>query len=217
MSDTDSFIDEVSEELRRDRLFKLMRKWGWIPVALVVLLVAWAAYFEWNKAQKRSTAEVFGTEIWAAIQIQNTDARAAAYAQISTDGDNAALLALFESADAVEQSDPERAISSLNAVVSDTALSSTYRDLAELKLLLILGDDISPNDRLARLLAIAGPGAPYRLLAEEQMAIVDVSSGNIAGALDRLQAILADGQVTAGLRRRVSQLIVALGGELVPA
>ena len=44
MSDTDSFIDEVSEEVRRDRLFVLMRKWGWIPILLVVLLVGGATF-----------------------------------------------------------------------------------------------------------------------------------------------------------------------------
>ena len=39
MSDTDSFIDEVSEEIRREKLFKTFRKYGWIGVALVVLVV----------------------------------------------------------------------------------------------------------------------------------------------------------------------------------
>ena len=39
VSDTDSFIDEVSEEIRREKLFKTFRKYGWIGVALVVIVV----------------------------------------------------------------------------------------------------------------------------------------------------------------------------------
>ena len=39
MSDTDSFIDEVTEEVKRDRLFATMRKYGWIAVLIVLLLV----------------------------------------------------------------------------------------------------------------------------------------------------------------------------------
>ena len=34
MSETDSFLQEVSEELRRDKLYRNMRKYGWIGVLL---------------------------------------------------------------------------------------------------------------------------------------------------------------------------------------
>lgn len=44
MSDTDSFIEEVTEEVRRDRLFGLMRRYGWIAVLAVLLLVGGTAY-----------------------------------------------------------------------------------------------------------------------------------------------------------------------------
>ena len=39
----DSFIDEVTEDLRRDRLFGVFRRYGWIAIALIVLVVAGAA------------------------------------------------------------------------------------------------------------------------------------------------------------------------------
>jgi len=217
VSDTDSFIDEVSEELRRDRLFKLMRRWGWIPILLVVILVGGASYIEWSKARNQASAETLGTAILQAIQLEDVGDRVAAYGDIDVNGDGAALLALIASGDALQDGDTGLAISSLTAVANDTGLSDTYRHLAELKLLLIQGDDIAADDRLARLAAIATPGAPYRLLAEEQMAIVEISTGASSAALDRLQTILADDEVTQGLRQRVSQLIVALGGELAPA
>ena len=38
MSDTDSFIDEVTEEVKRDRLFAMMKRYGWIAVVIVLLL-----------------------------------------------------------------------------------------------------------------------------------------------------------------------------------
>ena len=44
MSDTDSFIDEVSEEIRREKLFTTFRKYGWIGVALVVIVVGGTGY-----------------------------------------------------------------------------------------------------------------------------------------------------------------------------
>ena len=50
MSNPESFIDEVNEELKRDRLFALMRKYAWIAVLAVVLIVGGAAWNEWRKA-----------------------------------------------------------------------------------------------------------------------------------------------------------------------
>ncbi len=51
MSDTDSFIDEVSEEVRRDRLYATFRRYGWIAILAVLLLVAGATWNEWRKGQ----------------------------------------------------------------------------------------------------------------------------------------------------------------------
>ena len=57
MSDTDSFIDEVTEEVRRDRMFNLLRRYGWIAVVAVLLLVGGAAWNEWRLSQQRTQSE----------------------------------------------------------------------------------------------------------------------------------------------------------------
>ena len=69
----------------------------------------------------------------------------------------------------------------------------------------------------ARLSALTGPGAPYRLQAEEQIAVAEVALGQTDAALKRLLLLLEDGEASTALRWRVSQLIVALGGQLEPA
>mgnify|MGYP002067949300 CR=1 FL=1 len=40
MSNQDSFIDEVTEEVRRDKLYALYKKYGWIAALAVVVLAA---------------------------------------------------------------------------------------------------------------------------------------------------------------------------------
>ena len=47
MSDTDSFLQEVSEELRRDRLYRNIRKYGWIAILLVIVIVG-AEVHDWH-------------------------------------------------------------------------------------------------------------------------------------------------------------------------
>ena len=78
MSDTDSFIEEVSEEVRRDRLYGYMRKYGWIAVLAILALVGGAAYNEYSKAQARAKAQTAGDAILAALEADEPDARVAA-------------------------------------------------------------------------------------------------------------------------------------------
>lgn len=214
MSDTDSFIEEVSEEVRRDRLFSLMKKYGWIAITLVLLLVGGAAYNEWRKAQIQNAAENLGDQILSALKNNDSSDRLAALNEIAADADADAVLSMLSSSEAVAGDLTDDAKAELLAVVSNDALPTYYRHLAEFKLLLLESETLDPEVRLARFEPLTAAGAPYRLLASEQMAVIEISTGNSEAALQRLSDILIDGEITAGLRRRVSQLIVALGGDL---
>ena len=56
MSNTDSFIEEVTEEVRNDKLFALFRKYGWIAGLAVVVMVGGTAWSEWNKSNARANS-----------------------------------------------------------------------------------------------------------------------------------------------------------------
>ena len=44
--------------------------------------------------------------------------------------------------------------------------------------------------------------------------MIEIETGDTSAAIDRLTQVAQDAQATAGLRRRASQVIVALGGDL---
>ncbi len=208
MSETDTFIDEVSEEVRRDKLYALMRKYGWIAVLLVVLLVGGAAFNEWRKASDRAAAQALGDAILAAEEQADPGARAAALASLEVDGDAAAVVAMLT---AVEGN---AGVDALKALADDPGIDSLYRDLAQLKLVSRTASGLDPAERRARLEPLAVAGAPFRVLAEEQLALVEVDEGQTEAAITRLNALLVDDEASGALRRRASQLIVALGGSL---
>ena len=52
-----------------------------------------------------------------------------------------------------------------------------------------------------------------RLLAQEQLALIDIEENQPQAAIDRYQEILQDAEVTSDLQQRALQVIVALGGE----
>ncbi len=217
MSETDSFIKEVTEEVRRDRLFALMRRYGGAAVAVVVLIVGGATYNEWRKAQNTAAAQAFGDSVLMALDHEEADARIAALSDIAADGSGRMLLSLLEASETGPTEDraatATAAATALGRIAEDSELPRLYRDLAALKRVIVLGPDLSADERRTILGAIAAPGAPFRLLAEEQLALLEIEAGEAEAAINRLRSIISDVEVTPGLRNRASQLIVALGGE----
>lgn len=204
MSQVDHFIEEVTEEVRRDKLYAFLRRYGWIAVLAVLLIVGGAAFIEWRKARERAAAEALGDAVLAALEAGDEQA----LAQVSAEGDGAMVLTLLK---AGEGRPGEDDLAALRALAANDSAPAIYRDLAALKLVMTGG--LAPDERRALVEPLLAPGAPYRVLAEEQMALVELESGEEAAALARLQAILSDDGATQALRRRAAQLIVAMGGE----
>ncbi|MBT3139945.1 hypothetical protein DS909_09035 [Phaeobacter gallaeciensis] len=214
MSDTDSFIDEVTEEVRRDRMFLMLRRYGWIGALAVVAIVGGAAYNEYSKSQATAQSQKLGDDIIAALAENDAEGRASTLSKVQAGTSGGA--AVVEMLVATAQSNSEQveaAIAGLNKVASDGDLPVIYRQIASFKALTLQGDSLSVNDRRQQFEALAQPGAPLRLLAEEQLALIDISEGDVAAGEERLQNILQDSEVTADLQQRASQLIVALGGK----
>lgn len=213
MSDTDSFIEEVTEEVRRDRLFALYKRYGWIAALLVVLLVGGAAAIEFRKAQRAATAQSLGDALLDAADESDAAARAAALARVEVAGEAAVVPDLLRAAIAVD-ADPADAIAALREISANAESGSLYQQIADLKLVMLEGANRTTEDRLATLAALSAPGAPFRHLAMEQQAMIMVETGDRDGAISLLLGLLEEQGVSAGLRQRASQLIVALGGEL---
>lgn len=210
MAETDSFINEVTEEVRRDRLFGLLRKYGWIAALVVLLIVGGAAWNEWRKATARAQAEAFGDALLSALSEPDASARQAALSAIEV-GDNplaSTLQALISAGVAGEEAD----VDGLWAISENADVPSLWRDMAALKAAIAGAGTTPATELISRLEPLALPGAPYRLLALEQIALAEVSRGEQAAALDVLAEILADDATGQGLRQRAEQLIVALGG-----
>jgi hypothetical protein len=209
MANTDSFIEEVNEELRRDRLFAMFKKWGWIPILLVLILVGGAAYREYSLAQQETSARAFGDALIGSLDASESAERQAALAAVSTENETAqALLALLLAAEQATGSDREAAAAGLRALADQPDLAPRYRDLALLKAHLL--DPQEPIAALAMLDQLALPGRPYRPLAMEQQALVHIGQGDIEAGMTLLRLLEEDSQATPGLQQRTSQLIVAI-------
>jgi len=216
LTTTDSFIEEVTEEVRRDRLFGYFRRYGWIAAVLVTLLVGGAAWNEYAKAKERAAAQERGDAILVALDADDGPARLEALEAIGRSGPSAPVVAMLLSAEAMEAEDSAAAIEALKGVVEDDTRPGLYRDLATLKLAILSASETGPADRVAMLEPLTSAGSPFRVFALEQLALAEIESGETGAALERLRALVEDSEAGAGLRQRVETLIVALGGDADP-
>jgi len=212
MSNNESFIDEVTEEVRRDKLYASLRKYGWIGIAAVLLLVGGASVNEVLKARERAAAEATGDAILSAVTRDITAARVAALDEIEASGELAAVLGLIAAGE--QRGDTAAAADRLADVAAAPETPALYRDLAVLKRAMLPGA-MSAEERVAALAGLTAPGAPFRVLAEEQIAFAEVELGQSEAAVARLEALLNDNEASGALRQRAQQLIVALGGGTV--
>ena len=211
MSTPDSFIEEVTEEVRRDRLFRLFRKYGWIGVVLILGIVIGTAVVQWRKSQAEARAEAFGDAVLEAYDLGSAEDRRAALAGIAADGEQKTLLALIEASDPAE--DRAATLAALDRLIADAALAPVYRDLAVLRRVLVGGAEMPLADRRTALEPLAVAGRPYRLLALEQLAYLMVEEGKATDAIAALQGLIQEQGVSRSLQDRAGQMIMVLGGK----
>ncbi|AUH33726.1 tetratricopeptide repeat protein [Paracoccus tegillarcae] len=214
-NENDSFIDEVTEDLRRDRLFGLFRRYGWIAIALILAIVIGAAWREYSIAQANSAAQEFGDSIVAAEAAGDP---AAALGQIEGSTASQDALASLLQANALAAADQgDQAGEQLDVAAAALGDDDTVlRDLARLKQVMVLGPDMDPMQRDQILTPLAQPGAPFELLALEQQAVALVGAGRNEDAVALIRQIQQKDGLSEGLRRRLSEMMIAMGVEPEP-
>lgn len=208
-------FQEVDEDLRRDRLLKLWRRYGsFIIGGAIAIVIATAAYVAWqNYRAKQLMAE--GDSFVQALLLRNAgQSRQAAEAFASLaeryhDGygtlarfDEAALLAeRGETADAVK-------------IYDQLALSApdrTFRDLAALCSVSLSLDTADPADLKTKLDPIAAPDNPLRHSARELSALLALRNGDAVTAKELFKELAADQTAPSGVRSRAEEMLQSLG------
>ena len=207
MSETDSFIAEVTEDVRRDSLFGIFRRFGWIPAALIVIIVSGTAYNEWSKSKADKLAQVRGDALLAAMDTVDEVARASALNEIASQGSENIVAQMLAAGGKDENS-----INFLNAVIINTDQPEYIRDLAKLKLTMIPGAQ-TKEQKLKTLDILSQPGGIYRNAAVEILVAFELELGNPNKAIEFLKSHIQDAEASRAQVQRMAELLVALGSE----
>ncbi len=215
MSNTDSFIEEVSEEVRQDKLYAIYKKYGWIAGLLIALIIGGVIYSEWSKASAARTAQANGDALVAALDMDDPTAQASALEAIAQDATTAKpLIEIQRAAVLADAGKIDEAGAVLNAMAVSPDTPKIYRELAALKAVILLGSKMDSEKRHAALDAMIRAEAPFRTIAMEQKALAFVDDGDLKQATGLLTRLLLEPEVPPALRARAEQTLVALGGEV---
>ena len=211
----DSFIDEVTEDLRRDRLFNAFRRYGWIAILLILAIVGGAAWREYSKTQAEARAQAWGDAILAA---QQGDDPVTALSAVDPDGSvgrtalSEWLAAGAEAVAGATQQAADRFTAAATAVATDPVL----HDLALLKAVMVSGAAMDAAERDTILADLSKPGAPFELLALEQKAVALIGAGRHEDAITLIGQIQQKDGLSEALRRRLSEMMITLGAGPAP-
>ncbi|SIQ16083.1 hypothetical protein SAMN05421641_104101 [Paracoccus thiocyanatus] len=208
----DSFIDEVTEDLRRDRLFTLFRRYGWVALLVILGIVGGAAWREWSGSQAESRARTWGDAITAARQGDDPVAALSAVDPAGGAGRKALAEMLAAGAEA-EAGLSQKAAERLKAAAATLRDDPVLHDLALLKAVMAAGPAMDAAERDRLLAELSKPGAPFELLALEQKAVALIGAGRTEDAVMLIGQIQQKDGLSESLRRRLSEMMITLGAE----
>ena len=206
---------EIDEDLRRDRMEDIWKRYGkYIVTGAGVIIVATAGWVAWQEYQQRNNVNITAQmhTAMSAVRDGDNDAAIAAFAEVSQNGSNgqAALALLQEAALRANNGDRDNARVLYRNVLENGALDAPYHALATIRLVELDLADGNPADLLGLLQPLMADGSPWRLTAWELAAYLERRVGNLDAARAHLQRIMDDGDSSASARARAEAFLAQL-------
>ncbi|WP_428375526.1 hypothetical protein [Lichenicoccus sp.] len=213
----DDIFKEIDEELRAERLRATGRRYGAAAIAAVLVVAAGVGFWQFQLWRQGQAAQATASVFFAAMQ-QADSSRAAGgsaamravplFEQVQRDGpEGFRTLARFRQAQIVwDAGDHKAALALWSAIDQDAAADPDLRGLADLLWVQHQVDDGDPALLESHLGTLSRPGAPWRPMAQELDALIDLRTGHVAEARRTLAMLGEDGAASEDLRNRAAGL-----------
>ena len=213
---TDTFVREVDENLRRDRLRDFFTKnTGWLIGAVVLFLAAsgGAIWFQQHREQVAEGHVEQLAQIYKDIGTGNTSKVGQQLDDLSHSESKAVrATALFtRAAFAVEQNDPKLAVATYKKIADDSSLPDAYRNAALIRQTALEFDQLQPQAIISRMQPLTQPGNPWFGSAGEMTALALIKQGKNKEAGQLFASIAKDKDVPQSIRERSIQISGSLG------
>jgi len=218
----DAFIREVDDEMRREQMSAIGRRYGlWIIAAVLLALAAFGGWTWWQHHQTSLAAEQ-GEQLATALDeiAQGRVAQGTAeVAKLTTsDRDAVRATALLTQADLLlSKNDQKGAAAAFGKVAADESLAQPFRDMALVRQTAVEYDSLQPQQVIDRLRGLADKGSPWLGSAGEMVAVAYLRQNKLQQAGQTFALIAQTDGVPQSLRARAVQMAGSLGVDAVDA
>jgi len=195
-NENDSFLRQINEEVRREKLSRLWEKYGVLVIGgLAAVLLAfggWRFYqSETSKAARQAGAQFVEAGEFLGDQAKKDDALRALEKMAGSGPRGYALLSKLKlAAYARSQGKHDEAEKQYEAVANDRSAPDMFRSFAKLQIASLKLDTGSFTDVKNQLNAIIVEENPWRHSAREILGLAALKAGNYSEARETFQAIL---------------------------
>ncbi|HSR55233.1 MAG TPA: tetratricopeptide repeat protein [Alphaproteobacteria bacterium] len=212
----DNFIEEVEEELKRERYMDLWRRYGRFVVAaviLVVILVAGAVGWRQYQQNQRIEAGLAFMDARALAEQGKREEALAAFKKLADDGAAGYReLARFQQAALLSRQGNEAAAAGVyDSIARDSGADRLFRDLALVLYAYSVADRAEPKALIDRLEPLTEDSSPWRFSALEITALLQRRRGDTNAAKDIYRKLADDEKAPPKLRARAAEFLAVIG------
>jgi len=213
---SDTFVREVDENLRRDRLRDFFKENGTLLVVAVILFLAASGGAIWYQQHRVEQAEGHVeklAQIYKDIGVGNTSKAPQELDDLSKASSKAVRAsAMFtRAALALQQNDQKLALSTYKSIADDSSFPDPYRNAALIRQTALEFDQLHPQDVISRHAPMTKAGNPWFGSAGEMSALALIKQGKNKDAGQLFAAIAKDKTVPQSIRNRAIQISGTLG------
>jgi hypothetical protein len=203
-------FNEVDEELRRERLKNIWDRYGWLIIAVALLIIlgvgGWRGY-QWWEARKAAEAGTVFEQAVALVGEGKHDEAQAAFARIASEGTAYRGLARMREAAELGRKDRDGAVKIYDGLAADTSIGPAMQDLARVRAGMLVIDSAGLDQMKTRLAPATASDRVFRHSARELMAFAAWRAADAAATKQWFDMIIADAETPVGIRTRTEMLM----------
>lgn len=216
LAESDSFIQEVSEEVRRDKMYAVWRRYGPWLIAAIVIVVLLAAGRGWMENRDEARKAELGGAMLAADAIDDPEAASVAFLAVAEEGDyDYPVLARLRAGAALMQAGRlDESQEQYELIKAMDGIDPRFSELADLRIVMMRSGTMDPDEMLRILGPLTVDGSVWRLPALEYEAAAHLKKGDAEAALASLRTILDIPQLAPATQGRARELVEAIEATL---
>jgi hypothetical protein len=218
----DSLLREVDDELRREQLEKLWKKYSSLIFTAAALIVLGVGGYKFLEHRRIAAAQAAGAEFASAMRLdadKKADEAAKALQAIADSGPKgyAALAQLHIAGNDVKAGKTAEALKVYEALASDATSDELLKSYAQLQAAALRLADADWTEMQNRLTPLAVDKGAFKVSARELLGLAAYKGGKLDEARKYLEPLLIDPTASRAIQDRIKIVMAGIAGSEIAA